>query len=446
MPNTATSSAARPVGQPWRKKWVQALYPWLLRFYRLAVLVFIVWVFQEHRFRLSLVTETPLGMDEVRAFFPSASRFVADHGKRQGWFVRDAHGKQLGYVVCTQPHCRHIIGYCGLTDVLMAFGPEDKLIGIKIRRSEDTVRHVEDIQDDRKFLKTWEDMYWDDIATLDLAQAGIEGVSGATCTSMAMAESITYRCAKANKPGKPPPTWREAKLKPSDYGMVAVVVLGLLSAFTSLHQRKWFRYTYQIGVIVYLGFLSGNLLAQSLFAGWATAGINWVSISGAVLLAAAALVIPWGAKKPLYCHHVCPYGFLQQWAGKVGLRKWRVALPGGVDKRLRLLPLALLAVVVLTLLLDLPIDLASLEPFDAFVVRTAGWATIAIACVGLGASLFVPQAYCKYGCPTGALLEFVRSHGEKDHFGKRDAAAACLALLAWGVYSYFDLYQIWLRS
>jgi hypothetical protein len=49
-----------------------------------------------------------------------------------------------------------------------------------------------------------------------------------------------------------------------------------------------------------------------------------------------------------------------------------------------------------------------------------------VAVVGLVASLFVPMAYCRYGCPTGALLKFVRYAGHGDAFGKRDVAALVL--------------------
>ena len=86
-------------------------------------------------------------------------------------------------------------------------------------------------------------------------------------------------------------------------------------------------------------------------------------------------------------------------------------------------------------ILVLPIDLAHIEPFDAYVLRSAGIATIAIAVIGLIASLFVPMAYCHYGCPTGALLNFIRSHGRIDGFGRREVAAGLLLafaiLLSW---------------
>jgi hypothetical protein len=66
------------------------------------------------------------------------------------------------------------------------------------------------------------------------------------------------------------------------------------------------------------------------------------------------------------------------------------------------------------------------------VFRVAGWATISIAVVGLAASLFIPLAYCRFGCPTGALLGFVRLNAHSDRWSHRDSLAAVLLLVAGG--------------
>jgi hypothetical protein len=76
------------------------------------------------------------------------------------------------------------------------------------------------------------------------------------------------------------------------------------------------------------------------------------------------------------------------------------------------------------------VNVNALEPFDAWLIRVAGWGTITVAVVGLIASLFVPMAYCRYGCPTGALLKFVRYAGHGDTFGRRDTAALLLVAAA----------------
>ena len=81
-------------------------------------------------------------------------------------------------------------------------------------------------------------------------------------------------------------------------------------------------------------------------------------------------------------------------------------------------------------MLHLPFSLVDLEPFDAWVYHAAGTATIAIAIIGLGASLFVPMAYCRYGCPTGALLNFIRFNSRSDVWSRTDWLATSLLLLA----------------
>jgi NosR/NirI family transcriptional regulator, nitrous oxide reductase regulator len=105
------------------------------------------------------------------------------------------------------------------------------------------------------------------------------------------------------------------------------------------------------------------------------------------------------------------------------LARGRRALRTRLTYALEFLPGALLGVALLAVLLGWPVNLASLEPFDAWVWRTAGIATLVIAGVGLAASLFIPQAYCRFGCPTGALLNFVRTTGSADHWGRRDWTA-----------------------
>ena len=115
----------------------------------------------------------------------------------------------------------------------------------------------------------------------------------------------------------------------------------------------------------------------------------------------------------------------------------RRTLPARLTPVLAFLPTILLGFAVVTLLIGGQFNLASLEPFDAWVWRTAGTATLVIAGVGLAASLFVPQAYCRFGCPTGALLNFVRATGSADHWGRRDWTA--LGFLGAGLLAVFTV-------
>lgn len=400
-----------------------------LQLYRLAVLVAIAWIIRDHHLRLRLGGLMPVTVDEVRSIYPNATRLDEDAGERSGWRVKDAHGAELGYVLRTAPYSDSIIGYRGWTDTLVAFDPALRVLGVRIRGSQDTREHVADVRDDRYFMKLWNGKSWNEIARVTPEQAGIEGVSGASMTSMAMAEGIMrrLRAADAALAVQPAPL----RFAVRDIGLVVVIGFALLLAFHGMHGRPWLRRAFQIAVIVYVGFINGDLLAQSLIVGWTQAGAApWRTAPGLVLLLAAALAVPWAARKPIYCHHICPHGAAQMLLHRITPKRWRINVHPDFARGLRWLPALLLGAVVIISMLVLPIDLAHIEPFDAYILRTAGWATIAIAIVGLVASLFVPMAYCHYGCPTGALLEFVRGHGSTDRFGRRDFAALLLVVLA----------------
>ena len=269
-------------------------------------------------------------------------------------------------------------------------------------------------------------MTWQEVADMDLQKAGVEGVSGATKTSLAVAEGIVHRFRAAQGELRPPPV----RVGVRDAGLVVAVAIGAWLTFTKREGRERWRRWFQWAVLGYVGFVNGDLLAQSLFAGWAKSGVAWHMAPGLVLLAAAALLVPWATKRPLYCQQLCPHGAAQEIVTRFTPARWRWRVPAALDRALRWLPGGLLLLVLFVVMLPLDFDLAGLEPFDAYLVRSAGAATIVVAVAGLIAAAAVPKAYCKYGCPTGALLEFVRARGVEDAFGRREAAASVLLGLA----------------
>ena len=394
-----------------------------LQTYRLVVLLAIVWIVRVHHARLRAEGDRPVRVEEVRAWFTNAHSLRLDVAGQAGFIVRDEEGRILGSVIRTLPHADKIIGYCGITDTLVALSPEQRVLGFTIRWSEDTKSHVADVLADRHFKKTWTGMTWEEVAAMDLKKAGVEGVSGATMTSLAVAEGVVHRFRLA--PGELP-----MRFGTRDAGLVLAVALGGWLTFTKRPGRERWRRWFHWAVIGYLGFLNGDLLAQSLLAGWAKSGIAWRMAPGLVLLAAASLLVPWATKRPLYCQQLCPHGAVQEIIARHAPARWQWRVPAALDRPLRWLPTALLGLVLFVVMLPLDFDLAGLEPFDAYILRSAGAATLIVAGVGLLAALFVPKAYCKYGCPTGALLEFGRGRGPTDHFSRRDAAALVLLGIA----------------
>jgi hypothetical protein len=398
----------------------------LLQLYRLGILLAIAWLVRSHHDRIRVQGDWPVTVAEVKVFLKEAHRLRVDPGPRAGLEVLDAAGGRIGYAVRTMPESREITGYSGPSDVLAVFDAEDKGVGIAIRHSYDTPSHVGDVRMDFLFMEKWNGRPWEEIARItDLGEAGIYGVSGATRTSDAVAKSITHRLAVAEG--------REGVERRLDLGwrdgvLAGFLAIGCLFAFWKAKSFQKWRWLYSIATIAGLGLWMGDLIAQSLLVGWMESRVPWEATPGLVLFVAAAFLVPWFTGQPVYCQFICPHGNLQRWTMKVLPATWKRPLPEDGKWIARWAPAMLLFVVLGVSFLQLDLDLAGIEPFDAYLLKGAGLATIVVALSGLAVSLWYPMAYCKYGCPTGWLLEFVRKRTGKDRFSERDWIG--LALLA----------------
>jgi hypothetical protein len=364
----------------------------------------------------------------------------ADDALSALWHVRGAGGTEIGRIVRTTPAADDVVGYQGPTETLIGLDANGKIIGLAVGRSFDNEPYVGYVREEPYFLEFFNGRTLAELSKTDLAEAGVEGVSGATMTSLAVARGTVLAAEEylqafqeqrrhAEQAARPEPAWRPT---PRDMGTAAVVVAGLLIGLTSLRGRRWIRWPFLAVLVGYLGFVNGDMLSQALLVGWAGHGVPMRSAAGLAFLTVAALAVPLVSKSNVYCSHICPHGAAQQ------LLKdrlpWRLHLPRWLQRGLSLVPGLLLVWVVLVPMAGLGFSLVDIEPFDAYVFRIAGWATLAIALVGLVASLFVPMAYCRFGCPTGALLGFLRYNRRSDRLNVRDGIAALCLAVAIGLY------------
>lgn len=364
-------------------------------------------------------------LNEVKTLLPAAASLQPSARYTGGFDVLDAGGKHIAVVVRTSPVTDTLVGYKGPTDTLMLLDVQGAVLKkIALRRSYDTKRYVGYVTGDEYFLNLFNDRSLESLAGMDFEKEKIEGVSGATETSWSMAEGLKRRAQ--NLLEQRPAAWlSEIRWRWQDWGHVLVLGSAFLMAFTRLRGRPWARHGHHTLLVIYAGFISGELLSQGLLTGWAAHGTPWRSAPGLLLLAVVALLGPVFTGKQLYCHHICPHGAFQQLLARRMRKQWRI--PARLDKALSQLPFLLLGFVLITVVLGRnTINLNALEPFDAYVFRVAGWTSIVIAIGGLVASLFTPLAYCKYGCPTGAVFKLVRYTGDADHLGLRDWIAAGL--------------------
>ncbi|TLD70416.1 4Fe-4S binding protein [Phragmitibacter flavus] len=380
----------------------------------------------------SLRFPEPLTLAEIQKLKPDAAQLQPLEKHPDIFQVLDAQQNILAQVTRTAPQSDAIVGYKGPSDTLIVLDPTGtKIESFHLRKSFDNAEYVAYATGDKFFAKTFTGMTLDQLATLDFNAAGIAGATGATQTSWAMSEGMKRRAAALIEP--PPSASLQIQLptlKPADYGLLAVIAFSVLMTFTSLRGKRWARALHQIALIGYAGLYSGAMISQGLLTGWSRHGVPWQSAPVLLLLTALALALPLFTRRQFYCHHYCPHGALQQWLSKRLKNKNHLRIPAPLNRLLETIPLLLLTFILVIVMLGLNIDINKLEAFDAWLVTVAGWGILLTAIAGLIFSLFTPMAYCRYGCPTGALLKFVRYAGASDHFGKKDAVALALLLLA----------------
>jgi thiamine biosynthesis lipoprotein ApbE/Na+-translocating ferredoxin:NAD+ oxidoreductase RnfG subunit len=363
-----------------------------------------------------------IALAEVQELLPAAMML-------EGEKVMDGSGKVIARAIRTSPASDSTIGYKGPSDTLLLLDASgDKVLHVKLRSSFDTETYVGYVTGDAHFLKLFAQKSIRELAEIDFDKAGVEGISGATETSYGVAQGLklraqTYVAAQT-------PAWRRVmdsiRWRWQDTGHVVILVSALVMAFTRLRGKAMARQIHHGLLVIYGGFIVGELLSQALFVGWARGAAAWQSAPGLVLVAVVALLGPVFTGKQLYCHHICPHGALQQLVARRLPWQWH---PGPrMLKVLRLLPFVLLAGIVCISVLGMRVNLNALEPFDAYLYRIAGIGSLVVFAVGFIASLFIPLAYCHHGCPTGAVFTLLRHRGSGDRLGRKEMVCAGVLL------------------
>jgi len=380
--------------------------------------------------KTSLRFPEPLTVADATPLFPHASRVQQDDTYSSLLIVYDKENIILGTLLRTSPAADSSIGYQGPTDCLIAFNLQQQVTGIHLGETYDNEEYVSYIRKDNHFLTLFNTLSSPELAELNLEEAEVEGVSGATMTSMAVARGLIL--AAQNKQHhqqiQNQHTGRWRKWLRHDLGTTIMILFAMLVGLTRIRGHKRIRIFFPIILIAYLGFINGDMLSQAMIVGWARHGIPWSISPGLILLSVAAIVLPITTRTNIYCHHICPHGAAQQLLRRISKKKLR--LSPRVFRALKTIPGILLIFCVLISMYSTTFSLVDIEPFDAWVFQVAGWATISIAIVGLIASLFIPMAYCRFGCPTGFLLNFLRLNAHSNRWGRNDWIAVVLFVVS----------------
>lgn len=358
-----------------------------------------------------------------------AAAAILRDGRILGHDLREAHeAKTLkndtlevtpdgAFVVNTKPLAKDVQGYGG---------PVPLKIHIKDGRvaaveAEPNAESPDFFNRAKELLNHWQNKSVDEA----LAEE-VDAVSGATFSSKAIIANMQRGLAYAKQHGQ----WGEdgsvgaadtsashivgsedgsvGALETSASPIVALVVV-LLGAVVPLFYNNRRLHLVQLAVnVVVLGLWTGTFVSYTLFLRVFAGGVS-VSAIGALaaplLMLIVALIYPLAGRSGHYCANICPFGSAQELAGKLSRRKLRIT--PRVLKLLSVLRNLLWGVLMALLLTGTCTAWIDYELFTAFLYSSASVWVIVLAALFLVLSVWVPRPYCRFVCPTGALIKSV---------------------------------------
>ena len=251
----------------------------------------------------------------------------------------------------------------------------------------------------------------------------VDAVSGATFSSKAIIANMQRGLAYAKQHGQ----WGEdgsvgafgtsaspieggsaGALETSAPPIVALIVV-LLGAVVPLFYNNRRLHLVQLAVnVVVLGLWTGTFVSYTLFLRVFSGGVSLSAIgalAAPLLMLIVALIYPLAGRSGHYCANVCPFGSAQELAGKLSRRKLRIT--PRVLKLLSVLRNLLWGVLMALLLTGTCTAWIDYELFTAFLYSSASVWVIVLAALFLVLSVWVPRPYCRFVCPTGALIKSV---------------------------------------
>ncbi len=301
------------------------------------------------------------------------------------------------YVINTSDAGKGFTGYAGPVPV------EIYVTGGRI----DSVRPLPNSETPGFFARLEEEglvLAWDGKTLREAASMRMDAVSGATYSSdafignvragvaLALESDVSDSVDTATAPGK---AWKLA--------IVLTVILCGAVVPLFVHNKRY-RIVQEILNVGVLGFWAGCFIDYAMMLKFfsSTPVFTLASVITVALLV-VGLIFPLFGKSNWYCAWICPFGSLQELAGRLTPSKMRIG-----RKWMRFLDgfrQALWVVLMLLLYAGWGAGWIDYEIFSGFVVESASWIVLAAGGLFIVLSLFINRPFCRFVCPTGTLLK-----------------------------------------
>ena len=302
-------------------------------------------------------------------------------------------------VINTTNLCKDVDGYAG--PVPMEISIKDGVISdVKALPNDETPEFFEEA---RVIIANWRGKTIEEGLQLQ-----VDAISGATFSSKAIITNIKEGLTYASTHMPDADTGSEAfsglgSMALSVKSIIGLIVVLMAAIIPLFFKSKTFRTIQLLLNVVILGFWCGTFLNYTMFLRALSNGMDWWVDIIPIIMLITAFIYPLFGKKSYYCVNVCPFGSLQDLAGKLSKKKWKLSIP--TQKALCWFRRILWIVLMGLMVSGIYFDWINYELFSAFIFSAASWVVIALAVVCVLLSIFVPRPYCRFVCPTGSLMK-----------------------------------------
>lgn len=299
-----------------------------------------------------------------------------------------------GEVINTTQLGGKILGYGGTVplEIYVTDGRIDSIKALPNNETSDVFRRLYD----EGLMSAWNGHTLKEAAALD-----VDGVTGATYSSNAVIGNVKSGVTYALGAKTDSSTGFGFKLS-----LLAALLVVLAGAVVPLivHGNPKYRLIQQILNVVILGFWAGVFIDYAMMLNFFAHGFTF-SLAGVVtvVLLIVGLIYPVFNKPGHYCAWICPFGSLQEIAGKIQKRK--IKIPPRTLKALDTFRSVLWVVLLSLLFIGFGYQWIDYEIFTGFLVRSASWVVICVGVLFVILSIFINRPFCRFVCPTGTLLK-----------------------------------------
>ncbi len=312
------------------------------------------------------------------------------------------------FVVNTRVLAKDVQGYGGPVPLKIHIDKDGRLTAIEAEPNAESPSFFDRA---KELFSRWQGK------TIDEAMAeDVDAVSGATFSSKAIIRNVQRGLAYAKQHGLAD-VGKGAQEESAErtvatgwtLGSIVALIAVLLGAIVPLFTNNRRLHLVQLVVnVVVLGLWTGTFVSYTLFLRLFAGGVSLSTIgtlAAPLLMLIVALLYPLVGRSGHYCAHVCPFGSAQELAGKLSRRKLHIT--PRVLRVLTALRNLLWGVLMALLLTGTCTAWIDYELFTAFIYSSASVWVIVLAMLFLVLSVWVPRPYCRFVCPTGALMKSV---------------------------------------